>query len=68
MLKSKLNLGENMKQITMQEALDAVSARYCKGHRYENVALSDEMVRHICEVKGLVNMGFAATAITDASL
>ena len=68
MLKSKLNLGENMKQITMQEALDAVSSRYCKGYRYENVALSDEMVRRICEVKGLVNMGFAATAITDASL
>ena len=45
MLKSKLNLGENMKQITMQEAIDAVSARYCKGYRYENVALSDEIVR-----------------------
>ena len=57
-----------MKQITMQEALDAVSARYCEGYRYENVTLSDEMVRRICEVKGLVNMGFAATAITDASL
>ena len=42
----------------MQEALDAVSERYCKGHHYENVALSDEMVRRICEVKSLVNMGF----------
>ena len=68
MLKSKLNLGENMKQITMQEALDAVSSRYCKGHRYENVALNDEMVRRICEVKSLVNMGFIGTAITDAAL
>ena len=47
-----------MKQITMQEALDAVSERYCKGHHYENVALTDEMVRRICEVKSLVNMGF----------
>ncbi len=27
----------------MQEALDAVSERYCKDHHYENVALSDEM-------------------------
>ena len=57
-----------MKQITMQEALDAVSERYCKGHHYENVALSDEMVRRICEVKSLVNMGFIGTAITDAAL
>jgi len=57
-----------MRQITMQEALDAVSERYCKGHHYENVALSDEMVRRICEVKSLVNMGFIATAITDAAL
>ena len=57
-----------MKQITMQEALDAVSERYCKGHHYENVALTDEMVRRICEVKSLVNMGFIATAITDAAL
>ena len=57
-----------MKPITMQEALDAVSERYCKGHHYENVALSDEMVRRICEVKSLVNMGFIATAITDAAL
>ena len=47
-----------MKQITMQEALDAVSARCCKGYRYESVALNGEMVRRICEVKGLVNMGF----------
>ena len=52
----------------MQEALDAVSERYCKGHHYENVALTDEMVRRICEVKSLVNMGFIATAITDAAL
>ena len=57
-----------MKQITLQEALDAVSERYCKGHHYENVALTDEMVRRICEVKSLVNMGFIATAITDAAL
>ena len=52
----------------MQEALDAVSERYCKGHHYENVALTDEMVHRICEVKSLVNMGFIATAITDAAL
>ncbi len=52
----------------MQEALDAVSERYCKGHHYENVALTDEMVRRICEVKSLVNMGFIATSITDAAL
>ena len=57
-----------MKQITMQEALDAVGERYCKGHHYESVALSDEMVRRICEVKSLVNMGFIATTITDAAL
>ena len=57
-----------MKPITMQEALDAVSERYCKGHHYENVALTDEMVRRICEVKSLVNMGFITTAITDAAL
>lgn len=52
----------------MQEALDAVSERYCKGHHYENVALTDEMVRRICEVKSLVNMGFISTAITDVAL
>ena len=57
-----------MRQITMQEALDAVGERYCKGHHYESVALSDEMVRRICEVKSLINMGFIATTITDAAL
>ena len=55
--------------ITLEAALKEVTKeRFCKGHHYEDVALTDEMVEQIVQVKSLVNMGFINTAITDEAL
>ena len=52
--------------ITLETALKEVTEeRFCKGHHYKNVALTDEMVAQIVQVKSLVNMGFINTDITD---
>ena len=58
-----------MSPITLEAALKEVTKeRFCKGHHYEDVALTDEMVAQIVQVKSLVNMGFINTAITDEAL
>ena len=55
--------------ITLEGALKEVTEeRFCKGHHYKDVALTDEMVAQIVQVKSLVNMGFINTAITDEAL
>lgn len=55
--------------ITLEAALKEVTEeRFCKGHHYKDVALTDEMVAQIVQVKSLVNMGFINTAITDEAL
>ena len=55
--------------ITLETALKEVTEeRFCKGHHYKDVALTDEMVEQIVQVKSLVNMGFINTAITDEAL
>ena len=55
--------------ITLETALKEVTEeRFCKGHHYRDVALTDEMVEQIVQVKSLVNMGFINTAITDEAL
>ena len=55
--------------ITLEAALKEVTEeRFCKGHHYRDVALTDEMVEQIVQVKSLVNMGFINTAITDEAL
>ena len=55
--------------ITLETALKEVTEeRFCKGHHYKNVALTDEMVAQIVQVKSLVNMGFINTDITDEAL
>ena len=55
--------------ITLEAALKEVTReRFCKGHHYKDVALTDEMVEQIVQVKSLVNMGFINTAITDEAL
>ena len=55
--------------ITLETALKEVTEeRFCKGHHYKDVALTDEMVAQIVQVKSLVNMGFINTAITDEAL
>lgn len=50
------------------EAIQSVSERFCKGHHYKDVELTDAMVTEICKVKSLVNMGFINTKITDKAL
>lgn len=57
-----------MKLYTIEEAINAVSKRFCKGHHYKDVKLTDEMLAEICKVKSLVNMGFINTKITDKAL
>ena len=55
--------------ITLETALKEVTEeRFCKGHHYKDVALTDEMVAQIIQVKSLVNMGFINTDITDEAL
>ena len=55
--------------ISLEAALKEVTEeRFCKGHHYKDVALTDEMVAQIVQVKSLVNMGFINTAITDEAL
>ena len=55
--------------ITLEAALKEVTQeRFCKGHHYKDVALTDEMVEQIVQVKSLVNMGFINTVITDEAL
>ena len=55
--------------ITLEAALKEVTQeRFCKGHHYKDVALTDEMVEQIVQVKSMVNMGFINTAITDEAL
>lgn len=55
--------------ITLEAALKEVTEeRFCKGYHYKDVALTDEMVAQIVQVKSLVNMGFINTAITDEAL
>ena len=54
--------------ITLEAALKEVTEeRFCKGHHYRDVALTDEMVAQIVQVKSLVNMGFINTAITSGT-
>ena len=58
-----------MSPITLEATLKEVTEeRFCKGHHYKDVALTDEMVAQIVQVKSLVNMGFINTAITDEAL
>jgi len=58
-----------MSPITLEAALKEVTQeRFCKGHHYKDVALTDEMVAQIVQVKSLVNMGFINTTITDEAL
>ena len=55
--------------ISLEAALKEVTEeRFCKGHHYKNVALTNEMVAQIVQVKSLVNMGFINTDITDEAL
>jgi len=55
--------------ISLEAALKEVTEeRFCKGYHYKDVALTDEMVEQIVQVKSLVNMGFINTAITDEAL
>ena len=55
--------------ITLEAALKEVTQeRFCKGYHCKDVALTDEMVAQIVQVKSLVNMGFINTAITDEAL
>ncbi|EJF35556.1 hypothetical protein HMPREF1320_0209 [Capnocytophaga sp. oral taxon 335 str. F0486] len=55
--------------ITLEAALKEVTEeRFCKGHHYKDVALTDAMVEQIVQVKSLVNMGFINTDITDEAL
>ena len=55
--------------ITLEAALKEVTEeRFCKGNHYKDVALTDEMVEQIVQVKSLVNMGFINTDITDEAL
>jgi len=55
--------------ISLEAALKEVTEeRFCKGHHYKDVALTDEMVEQIVQVKSLVNMGFINTAITDEAI
>ncbi|MDO4880091.1 MAG: NTF2 fold immunity protein [Capnocytophaga sp.] len=55
--------------ITLEEALREVTQeRFCKGHHYKDVALTDAMVEQIVQVKSLVNVGFINTDITDEAL
>ena len=55
--------------ITLETTLKEVTEEhFCKGHHYKDVALTDEMVEQIGQVKSLVNMGFINTAITDEAL
>ena len=55
--------------ITLEVALKEVTEeRFCKGHHYKDVALTDAMVEQIVQVKSLVNMGFINTDITDEAL
>ena len=52
--------------ITLEAALKEVTEeRFCKGHHYKDVALTDAMVEQIVQVKSLVNMGFINTDMTD---
>ena len=55
--------------ITLEAALKEVTEeRFCKGHHYKDVALTDAMVEQIVQVKSLVNIGFINTDITDEAL
>ena len=55
--------------ITLEAALKEVTEeRFCKGHHYKDVALTDAMVGQIVQVKSLVNIGFINTDITDEAL
>ena len=55
--------------ITLEGALKEVTEeRFCKGRHYKDVALTDEMVAQIVQVKSLVNMGFINTDITDEAI
>ena len=55
--------------ITLEAALKEVTEeRFCKGHHYKDVTLTDEMVEQIVQVKSLVNMGFINTDITDEAI
>ena len=55
--------------ITLEAALKEVTEeRFCKGYHYKDVALTDEMVAQIVQVKSLVNMGFINTDITDEAI
>ena len=55
--------------ISLEAALKEVTEeRFCKGHHYKGVALTNEMVAQIVQVKSLVNMGFINTDITDEAL
>ena len=55
--------------ITLEVALKEVTEeRFCKGHHYKDVALTDAMVEQIVQVKSLVNIGFINTDITDEAL
>lgn len=54
--------------VSLEEVLNKVSERGCKGKHYNNLAVTDNMVEKICQVKSLVNIGFNNTDITDKSL
>lgn len=55
--------------ITLEAVLKEVTEeRFCKGHHYKDVALTDAMVEQIVQVKSLVNIGFINTDITDEAL
>ena len=55
--------------ISLEVALiEVTEERFCKGHHYKDVALTDAMVAQIVRVKSLVNMGFINTDITDEAL
>ena len=55
--------------ITLEGALKEVTEeRFCKGRHDKDVALTDEMVAQIVQVKSLVNMGFINTDITDEAI